>query len=433
MSRSLIKNPLIINCGFLLTFFSSDYLQAATKYSYQLDYDVKYGVHTVGAPNTATHRHTMEYEQKADYNSQWSSILGLRAEVEAAYASVPDRYANTDVVKYESQALFPKENYLQFKSGSLRARLGFQQIVWGEAFGLYYADIVNPKDYRSGGLGDLSRNRIATPMMNLQWIFSDASIQLLYIPKPMFSILPSQGSDFNNFKTPAGAPAIPIKIQRDAANPPTNGEYGFRYGQQFSGIDFSLFYLNYNDRTPIYEVTFVPAPASLVATPVYKPLQSAGATITYDISGYLLRSEIIQHLQREFNTTDGVNIGSEKSDELVYVVGLDLPTVNKWQTSFQVSESRLKQANWLLRKNTQSSVAARVAKDFGNDVVAESTLTYFTSDSSNLVQASIAFPISNQSEILFGADRFDGQDTSEMGRFKNASRAWVMFKTKLKK
>jgi len=45
----------------------------------------------------------------------------------------------------------------------------------------------------------------------------------------------------------------------------------------------------------------------------------------------------------------------------------------------------------------------------------------------------LGYPLSSQSEISIGADRFEGDPGTEMGRFKNASRAWVMFKTLLKK
>ncbi len=156
------------------------------KYEYQLDFDTRYGTHYYGAPSTATNRHTFEYEQKAEYNNQWSSVIGLRAEVESAYSAVPERYGTGDVAKKDSQSFFLRDNYLQYQNGIFRARAGYQQIVWGESFGYYYADIVNPKDYREAGLGDLSRNRLESPILNLQWIYSNSSVQLLYIPKASY-------------------------------------------------------------------------------------------------------------------------------------------------------------------------------------------------------------------------------------------------------
>lgn len=431
MSLFLTKN--LLTTSFLLGFLFSLAANAA-KYSYELDFDARYGVHTLGEPNVATNRQTFQYEQKSDFNNLWSSVLGLRVEVEGAYSSLPERYGTGDVGKYESQTFLPRDNYLQYKNGALRVRAGYQQVVWGEAFGLYYADIVNPKDYRNAGLGDLSRNRLDIPMVNAQWIYSESSLQLLFIPWPAFDLLPSSGSDFNSLQLPPAALALPVKIERNPTDPPTRGEYGFRWSKQLNGFDFSFFYLNYFDRLPVYRITTLTSPLSFDLIPEYKPLQSAGTTLTVDLNGYLVRSEIVQHFDREYNTIDGSsNLSSAKSNELVYVVGLDLPPRDRWQVGFQYSESRLKNANWLLRKNTQSLVAARVAKQFQSDVLVETLVSYYTSDSSELLQASVTLPISNQTEFLIGADRFEGNTTSELGRFKNASRAWVMLKTTLKK
>ncbi len=203
--------------------------------------------------------------------------------------------------------------------------------------------------------------------------------------------------------------------------------------KQISHLDLSLFYLNYYDRLPVYELQIVPSPQSIVALPDYKPLQTGGITATLDLSGYLVRAEILQHFSRELNTGDGISVSTAKSNELIYVLGVDLPSLDKWQIGFQYSESRLANNNWLGRTNLQAIASARIAKVFTNNMAIETLLTDFTQDSSSLIQAQLTIPISSQTEILFGLDKFDGSDTSSLGRLKNASRVWVMFKVSLKK
>ncbi|MFZ3228774.1 MAG: DUF1302 family protein [Pseudobdellovibrio sp.] len=398
------------------------------KYDYQLGFDTRYGIHMYGAPDVATNRHTFEYQQKAQYNKEWSSVIGVRTEVEAAYAANTARYSVGDVAKNDSQSFFPKDNYLQFKSDTYRLRLGYQQVVWGEAFGSYYADIVNPKDFREVGLGDLSRNRLASPMVNMQWIYSATSLQLLYIPKATYNLLPSAGSDFNSFKQMAGLPAS-FTVQRTPNNVQTRGEAGARYTQQISGLDLSLFYLNYYDRMPVYSLQAGALPTDVIAVPEYKPLQTGGLTATFDLSGFLVRSEVLQHFNRELNTTtDAGGISSEKTNEFIYVIGLDLPPLDKWQVGLQYSESRLKKGTWLGRENSQSVASLRIAKTFANNTSLEVLMTDFTLDSSTLTQFQAVLPISNRSEFLVGIDKFDGKLTSELGRYRDASRAWLMFK-----
>jgi hypothetical protein len=408
----------------------------AAKYGYRLNFDARYGTHTHGAPNVATHRHSLEYEQKAEYNKELSSVLGLRAEVEAAYASLPERYGVGDVGKYDSQTFLPRDNYLQYQSGSLRARLGYQQVVWGEAFGSYYADIVNPKDFREAGLGDLSRNRLALAMVNLQWIGATSSLQLLYIPQMKGHLLPKYGSDFNTFKLPAPNASLPLAIQRDPTSAPTRGEAGFRVTKQISSYDFSLFYLNYYDRAPVYQLQTTFSPLTFTAVPEFKGLQTAGMTMTADFSGYLLRAEILQHFNRELNTLASGALSSSKSNELIYVLGFDLPTENKWQAGLQYSESLLKNPErstetWASRKTREALASLRLAKTFNNDIGLELLGTTMTSDSGSLVQASVNTPISSKAEFLLGIDKFDGDSTTALGSLKDASRAWVMFKAAL--
>lgn len=431
MNLSLTKNHLIISL-FILSIVWLPLRARSSQYEYQIDFDARYGIHSYGAPDVATNRQAIAFEQKAEFNKQWSLQLGARAEVEAAYASLPEHY-NGDVAKKDSQSFFLRDNFLQFQSGSFRGRLGYQQVVWGEAFGNYYADIVNPKDFREAGLGDLSRNRLDSPIVNLQWIFAQSSVQLLYIPVPSHSLLPSSGSDFNTFVLPATLSNYSLTINRDADHPPQTGEYGMRITQQISRLDFSLFYLNYFDRLPVYQLQISPATTSVTALPNYKPLQTAGATASLDLGGFLFRSEAFKNLNREFNTYDGTNLSSAKSDELVYVFGVDLPSIDKWQVAVQYSESRLTDNTWLGRANPQSVASLHILKMFRHDISFETILTEFTQDASALLQTHISLPLSSQIEMLIGFDKFDGSDTSTLGPLRKASRSWVMLKTTIKK
>ncbi len=432
MSLSLTKNLLIINTVSLIFLLFNPSAWAA-KYEYQINFDARYGNHYYGAPNVATDRQSFEFEQKASFNNEWTASFGARAEVEAAYGSLPERYGIGDVGKKDSQSLFLRDNFLQYQSGVFRARAGYQQVVWGEAFGNYYADIVNPKDYREAGLGDLARNRLDSPLLNLQFIFSESSIQLLYIPLPSHSLLPSSGSDFNGFTLPPPLAHYRLTINRDSDLAPSTGEYGIRFTHQISRLDLSLFYLSYYDRTPIYQLQIDPTSSSATALAYYKPLQTAGLTASLDIGGYLLRAEVLENSNREFNTLVGSNLSSAKSNEFIYVAGVDLPPVDKWQIAFQYSESRLSKNIWLERTDFQSIANARIAKVFRNDISLQALFTDFTEDQSNLLQAQLSFPLGSQIELVFGIDKFDGNDSSTLGQIKKASRVWTMLKTTIKK
>lgn len=436
-SRSITKlsfSRILITGSFLGLLFCS-FSAWAAKYQFQMNYDARFGIHTVGRPDTATHRHTFELEQKIDLNPNWSAVFGGRSEVEAAYASQPDRYGGTEVAQYDSQIFLPRDNFIQIKLGSFRLRTGYQQVVWGETFGFYYADIVNPKDYREAGLGDLARNRLTSPMVNAQWIFADSSIQLLYIPVPSFSLLPRSGSDFNPIRVPDAMSSIPLTVKREPLQAVTRSEYGARVTKQLGSYDFSLFYLSYSDRLPIYDITTTLTPTvSATAIPDYRPLQTAGATLTVDFDGWLVRSEVVQNLNREFNTLPTpTTFSTEKSNELIYVLGLDLPDFSKWTFNLQYSQSQIKENTWAFRTPQETISSLRIARSFGSQTSFETTVSAYGSDNSSLVQASLTTGLTNQSELVFGVDSFNGKVDSEFGRYKQASRAWVMFKAAFKR
>ncbi len=433
MSHSSTKNHLVINL-LVWACLCLPLSSLAAKYEFKLDFDAKYGTHVYGLPSTATNRHSIAYEQKIEFDSNWTSLLGFRAEVESAYAAVPERYGSGNVAKIDSQTFFPRDNYIQYQGGIFRARAGYQQVVWGEAFGYYYADIVNPKDYREAGLGNLSQNRLNTPILNLQWIFSSNSIQVLYMPTAGYSLMPSSGSDFNINKPSGTLASYPIIIEREPLNPLTRAEYGLRFTQQYSPMDFSLFYLNYYDRFPIYQYQINPLTAGIVAKPDFRPLQTQGATVTIDYDGYLFRSEILKHTDRELNMIDGTNIAVGKTNETISVFGIDFPMVNKWLIAIQYSESLLEEkSTWARRPRMETIASVRISKTFSNNLIFETLLTDYTQDSSTLLQSQVTIPISNQNEVIFGADRFEGGDATAFGSLKNASRVWLMFKATLKR
>lgn len=433
MNPSSAKNHLVISL-FISVISCLPLLSQASRYEFKIDFDAKYGTHIYGAPSTATNRHGLGLEQKIEIDHRWSGILGFRAEVESVYATSPERYGVSDIGKHDSQTFLLRDNYIQYQGQIFRLRAGYQQVVWGEAFGHYYADIVNPKDYREVGLGSQTRNRLNTPILNLQWMFSNNSIQILYIPNAGYSLMPKSGSDFYPNKLSDSLTNQTVIIDREPLDPLTRGEYGLRITQQYSPMDFSIFYLNYYDRLPIYQYQMDLSTSSIHAKPDFRPLQTQGATATVDYNGFLFRSEILKHSNRELNIIDNANITTNKSNEIVSVFGVDLPTNDKWVIGVQYSESLLTEKHeWAARSRLEKIISARIAKTLNNNVIFETMLTDFTHDSSSLIQSQITVPLSSQNEIIIGADHFAGNEITSLGRFKNASRVWLMFNATLKR
>ncbi|MBK7892337.1 MAG: hypothetical protein IPJ84_16285 [Bdellovibrionales bacterium] len=188
---------------FILTAADSALGQAASgkPLEWKLDTRSGLGMHTNGSNDLATHRHQLEFEQVSRPSSQWIFKLGARARVEAAYAANPTRYG--DLAQKEGQETELREVSGQFRSGGFSAKIGSQTVVWGEAFGAFYADIVNPKDLREAAIGELAEIRRPMEMINLQYVDDTWSIQALYAPFFRSNWLPGYQSDFFQALSPA--------------------------------------------------------------------------------------------------------------------------------------------------------------------------------------------------------------------------------------
>ena len=403
--------------------------KAAFQGNYGINFDTRYAQHTQGTPDTASHRHSVEFTQKAEWNSTYSFVISGRADVESAYASTPTRYSG-DVVKKDSQSFFLRDNYFQYSKGPIRLKLGYQQVVWGEAFGFYYADIVNPKDLRELGLGDLSRNRLDIPMLNFQWLAGSSGLQLLYIPKAQNDLLPSVGSEF--LKVPSYYVSS-LTLSREPLSPMTQAELGARLTYQIGSWDWSIFYLDAYDRFPVLDLRTNPSTYQPELIPHPYRLKSSGITVTQAWNDWLIRSEIIFKQQRFMNTGSMTSLSQDQADQWIGVVGIDLPPVKGWMFQIQYSEDQTADKEWAFRKKRESLGSLRISRTINSDIELEWMYNHSMHDGGYLWQAKASFALDRQFSLDIGMDRFDGRDDSSFGQYKNASRVFAVLKTYFKK
>src|SRR6266849_5500825 len=113
---------------------------------------------------TAAHAHDGERE-----GADWLSALRVRGRVAEEFAyrlHDPGDVSKLKTLgwlegKYTiSEAASLRVAILTLSRGDFDARLGRQQIVWGEAISTFVTDVVNPKDFREFVLPDFSEIRI---------------------------------------------------------------------------------------------------------------------------------------------------------------------------------------------------------------------------------------------------------------------------------
>jgi hypothetical protein len=408
------------------------------KYGYEGVFDATLAGHLHDPKDLASQRLNFQFEQNASYGSNWKGALGFSAWDETSFATVPARYSGS-VIQDDSRDLRLRNTYIQYHSDGFFLRVGNQQVVWGEAFGFFYSDIVNPKDMRYGLFGDFSQIRLQTPMVNAKLTFSELSLQAIFIPKPYFNILPSPGNDFA-FPYQSAFGVSSFSIQRETTLPISadHMEAGARVSYLFDRLDLSAFYFNYMDRDPWYSVSAGSQyPSNLMLQEHHSRVQSFGLTATDEIEGFVFRAEALKISNRTLpvvvSTPFGPGLSTSQLNDYIYVIGVDAPPVDKWNLGFQWSQDILSRNEpGLLRSQVVSLASFRVQAPAFKNQSAELLYTYSIRDRGQRGEFNYLIPLSGTIESAVGIDVLGGPQSSAFGSIYQATRAYILFKYYLK-
>lgn len=397
-------------------------------------YDSRIGTFAFGVRSLATHRHSLTFENSESYGP-WSLRASIRAAAESAYGGNPDHFTGT-VAKQDSSEIQLRDCYIQFKKNAFQLILGNQQVVWGETFGFYFADLVNPKDFRDFGLMDLESQRIPVPILNLKYIFKNGALQTIVVPVRSWNKLPSPGSDyFSPALMQLGSATA--TFSEDVTSPMylKYTEYGFRGSFQIGRLDLSILYFNYFDRMPNYQLTLTSfVPLSYRLDPLHNRIDSWGLTGTTDLSSLLLRWEVIYTPNRYFDYATSSSYQSFQGKEYTYVLGLDFTQASPWTLGMQFSQAfRVLPdvRSGPVTPERQTLISAHVMGTPIYEHTLEGNFSYMVSDGGFLAQFKYKLPVSRRAELGIGTDLLLGKQSSQFGQFKNASKIFLLASARL--
>lgn len=416
MNLFSVKNPWVIKKSLLFAAISCISLS-----SFALDYrfegNSRLGYHLVSPIDLSSHRYGMEADLSHKFGRYWAAALGAKG------------YAEGNHSRYQSDEILLKDAYVQYKFGPFTARVGNQQVVWGEAFGFYYADVVNPKDMREFGLGPLDKNRISSPMVNLKHVYKYGSIQLLYIPRPYFNKPAPQGSDFA-FPFQKFFPGMQTAVKEERMMPIGTAftEAGARINAMIQNIDASLLYLYYYDRNANYE-SVVTSPTSVSVQGVHHRIHTLGLTTSAPLGPLIIRTEVLYHKNKYFDVYTPLKLTSLESDEAVGVLGIDYTHDDVNRVGLQLSENyRLKELSGAIFARSQPLVSLHGKLGTYWEQSLDVILSYAPHDGSYMVQSHYLVPLAKRIEFLLGADFLNGSSHSEFGQYHSASRIYSQFR-----
>jgi hypothetical protein len=232
---------------------------------------------------------------------------------------------------------------LRLGPGLLHLRLGKQQVVWGQAFGLRVLDLVNAQDYREFILDDFNRSRTPTFGVRADLSMGAWEIQGLVFPDFEPDVLPDFESEFALEPTlpglfpglaPAAGPGtapllqpLPVRRPRDFTGAGTGA--GFRIGTTLGSLDVAGYYWDRPDTRATLARTVAPVPSVPGASvnllePRHLRVRTLGVSFAAALGDFALWGEGGATFGRGFavpGTSD--RDGFVRGTDLEYALGLD--------------------------------------------------------------------------------------------------------------
>ena len=342
---------------------------------------------------------------------------------------------NNNVQKDQKIHIDLRDAYLDASLGNFDLRIGSQQIVWGQAVGLFFADIVNPKDLREYILPDLDEIRIPVFAVNLEYFTGSSYLQAVFIPFPDFNEFGKRGSEFD-FSRPLYTQDVDIVFYdpTDPACSLDNSEAGLRFSHFSGGWDWSLFYLwdLYDFPVNYWSSTINSAeslhPITLTYHPRYERIHRFGGTFSKDVSNAILKGEVIYSSEMFFTATDFSDPdGILSGDTLDCLLGVDYTFWSRLETNFQLMQKIILDydPNMMDRKIYSSfSVWMRISF-WDNQLEPELFLVSSFNQKDILLRPKLTYNYSDSLKFIFGLDLFYGRMDGNFGIFDDNDRIYA--------
>ena len=365
-----------------------------------------------------------------------SDAVAVRAAVRGWYDAVfdaTDRYP-ANVERDQKTDVSVREALLTVGHGDFDARIGRQQIVWGEAISVFVTDIVNPKDFREFVLPDFSELRIPIWALDASYRLAEGlSLEAVWTPDTMSNRLPKQGAEFQ-FARPRFRfrnPVVRLPDDQDEFSL-ERSEGGVRLSVLQHGWDVSLIYYDQADKTPVFFQRRVSQPAGpdiVVIEPRHPRLHIVGATLGKSFEPVVVRAEAALSIGKRYETTDPLDRdGLVARDTLDWLIGIDYTFVERVDTSLQLSQKVLMgSATNLTRPGVAApvttSVALRVTTGFFDNTL-NPTLLFVVGVNRGDFRLSprIDYLVSPAVTVSLGADLFEGPRLTLYGQFDRNDR-----------
>lgn len=357
-------------------------------------------------------------EGRVGENVKWK--IGGRFDYDAAY-DVSSFYP--PAVRDDQRAEFMlRENYLNASLGDWEIRLGRQHIVWGELVGTFVADVVSAKDMREFVLPEFGELRIPQWAARAEYFRNDFHAEAVWIPVPSFDRIGKPGADFYPYPLPVAADYLGEQLP---ARRLSNSNYGFRLSQLTRGWDVSGFYYHSLDAAPtFYRVSAAP----LVLQARHDEIDQAGATVTKDFGGSVLKGEFVYTKGRQFSVTRAAAAnGLVAQNTLDYAIGLDWTLERDARLNVQLLQRiYFGHDPDIVARRIESAASVFMSLTLAPKVEAQTLLIHSLNRSDWMLRPQVSWSFEKNWLLRLGVDVFSGPPTGIFGRFDRNDRVYAL-------
>ena len=335
----------------------------------------------------------------------------------------PDRVRDD----HRFNAMF-RETYLDVDAGAVDFRFGRQQIVWGEVIGLFFADVVSAKDLRESVLPDFDLLRIPQWAARAEYFKDDLHLEAVWIPFPGIDRIGRPGGEF--FPYPPGPPAGYGYVINDERKPDnlSHQNFGMRASLLRGGWDVAGFAYRSLDQSASFARQIVNGPQPYVAyTPRHEMITQYGATASKDLGDFLVKTEAIYTVGRNFNTlslADGDGLVAQ--NYLDYIVSVEVPLPNDARVNAQFYQRRFAHHDAdIVPRHVETGATLFWSGKWGAKLEPQVLLIHSLNRSDYLVRPKLIWNFEKAWRAVVGVDLFGGSNNGLFGQYDQKDRVYV--------
>lgn len=327
----------------------------------------------------------------------------------------------------QKEELELRDTYFDYSNGPFDLRLGKQQIVWGEAVGLFFADVVNAKDLREFILPDFDLIRIPQWGIDAEYTKEKFHAEFVWLPILEFNKTGVRGAEFEfPYPVPEGV-TFTTQDPEAPKNSLSNSETGFRLGYLFNGWDLSAFYLYSWEKFPVNYRGISSLRYNF--SPRYKRIHLGGLTFAREINNIIYKGEFVLTPKGYFSIfDDNDSDGITRKDFGDYLLGMDFTLFGKIDNNIQFMQRVIFAYDKRLVNETRvrNSISYRIHQGFlENNLEAEFLIIAGLMEKDLLFRPKVTYAFRDNWKFRLGMDIFKGEPSGVFGKFQKKSRVYA--------